>query len=57
MGTLRTIIDVHVLQTLPPSCLNRDDTGSPKTAVYGGVPRARLLADRRQSRSERGGVL
>ena len=41
MGTLRTIIDVHVLQTLPPSCLNRDDTGSPKTAVYGGVPRAR----------------
>jgi CRISPR system Cascade subunit CasC len=42
MGTLRTIIDVHVLQTLPPSCLNRDDTGSPKTAVYGGVPRARV---------------
>jgi CRISPR system Cascade subunit CasC len=33
---------VHVLQTLPPSCLNRDDTGSPKTAVYGGVPRARV---------------
>jgi CRISPR system Cascade subunit CasC len=42
MGTLRTIIDVHVLQTLPPSCLNRDDTGSPKSAVYGGVPRARV---------------
>lgn len=42
MGTLRTIIDVHVLQTLPPSCLNRDDTGSPKTAVYGGATRARV---------------
>lgn len=35
-------IDVHVLQTVPPSCVNRDDTGSPKTAVYGGVTRARV---------------
>ncbi len=35
-------IDIHVLQTVPPSCVNRDDTGSPKTAVYGGVPRARV---------------
>ncbi|AYY12433.1 type I-E CRISPR-associated protein Cas7/Cse4/CasC [Actinobacteria bacterium YIM 96077] len=38
----RTIIDVHILQTVPPSNLNRDDTGSPKTAVYGGVRRARV---------------
>ncbi len=38
----RTIIDLHVLQTVPPSNLNRDDTGSPKTAVYGGVRRARV---------------
>ncbi|WBB79295.1 type I-E CRISPR-associated protein Cas7/Cse4/CasC [Micromonospora sp. WMMD882] len=38
----RTIIDVHALQTVPPSNLNRDDTGSPKTAVYGGVRRARV---------------
>ena len=35
-------VDVHVLQTVPPSCINRDDTGSPKTAVYGGVTRARV---------------
>ena len=35
-------IDIHVLQTLPPSCVNRDDTGSPKTAFYGGVNRARV---------------
>jgi len=35
-------VDFHVLQTLPPSCVNRDDTGSPKTAVYGGVTRARV---------------
>lgn len=35
-------LDIHVLQTVPPSCINRDDTGSPKTAVYGGVTRARV---------------
>ncbi|HEX5407459.1 MAG TPA: type I-E CRISPR-associated protein Cas7/Cse4/CasC [Pseudonocardiaceae bacterium] len=38
----RTIVDVHVLQTVPPSNINRDDTGSPKSAVYGGVRRARV---------------
>jgi CRISPR system Cascade subunit CasC len=31
-----------VLQTVPPSNINRDDTGSPKSAVYGGVRRARV---------------
>lgn len=35
-------IDVHILQSVPPSCINRDDTGSPKTARYGGVRRARV---------------
>ena len=38
----QTTIDIHVLQTIPPSNVNRDDTGSPKTAVYGGVRRARV---------------
>jgi len=38
----RTIIDINILQTVPPSNINRDDTGSPKTAVYGGVRRARV---------------
>jgi len=38
----RIYVDVHVLQTVPPSCVNRDDTGSPKTAVYGGALRARV---------------
>lgn len=37
-----TFVDVHVLQTVPPSCINRDDTGSPKSALYGGVTRARV---------------
>ena len=38
----RLYVDFHILQTVPPSCINRDDTGSPKTAVYGGVLRARV---------------
>jgi len=38
----RLFLDMHVIQTVPPSCVNRDDTGSPKTAVYGGVTRARV---------------
>lgn len=37
-----TYIDVHVLQSVPPSNLNRDDAGSPKQATYGGVRRARV---------------
>lgn len=38
----RLFVDFHVLQNVPPSCVNRDDTGSPKTAVYGGTTRARV---------------
>ena len=36
------LIELHLLQSFPVSCLNRDDVGSPKTAVFGGVNRARL---------------
>jgi CRISPR system Cascade subunit CasC len=35
-------IDIHIVQSVPPSNINRDDTGSPKTAIYGGVRRARV---------------
>ncbi|WP_195934043.1 type I-E CRISPR-associated protein Cas7/Cse4/CasC [Streptococcus sobrinus] len=35
-------LDIHAIQTLPPSNINRDDTGSPKTAQYGGARRARV---------------
>ena len=38
----RLFVDIHVIETLPPSCVNRDDLGSPKTAIYGGVTRARI---------------
>ncbi len=36
------LIELHILQSFPVSCLNRDDVGSPKTAAFGGVNRARL---------------
>lgn len=39
---MNTYIDIHILQTVPPSNINRDDTGSPKTATFGGVRRARV---------------
>ena len=35
-------IDIHILQSVPPSNINRDDTGSPKIANFGGVTRARV---------------
>lgn len=38
----RLFLDIHAIQTLPPCNINRDDTGSPKTAQYGGVRRARV---------------
>ncbi|MEV5574467.1 type I-E CRISPR-associated protein Cas7/Cse4/CasC [Spirillospora sp. NPDC052269] len=38
----RIIVELHALQTVPPSNLNRDDTGTPKSALYGGVRRARV---------------
>ncbi len=36
------LIEVHILQNHAPSNLNRDDTGSPKEAVFGGYKRARI---------------
>lgn len=35
-------IELHLLQSFPPSCLNRDDTNTPKTCEFGGVSRARV---------------
>jgi CRISPR system Cascade subunit CasC len=36
------LIELHILQSFPVSCLNRDEVGSPKTADFGGVQRARI---------------
>jgi CRISPR system Cascade subunit CasC len=35
-------IELHLIQNFAPSCLNRDDTGAPKDAVFGGVRRSRI---------------
>lgn len=35
-------VDINVLQTVPASNINRDDTGTPKTVIYGGVTRSRV---------------
>lgn len=42
MKTSRMFLDIHALQSVPPANINRDDIGSPKTAQYGGVQRARV---------------
>ncbi len=35
-------IEAHVIQNFAPSCLNRDDTNTPKDCEFGGVRRARI---------------
>ena len=37
-----TRIEFHILQAFPVTCLNRDDVGAPKSAIVGGVSRARV---------------
>lgn len=39
---MKTIIEIHALQNFAPSNLNRDDTGAPKDAMFGGTRRARV---------------
>lgn len=36
------LIEIHMLKNYPPTNLNRDDTGAPKTSVFGGVSRGRI---------------
>lgn len=36
------LVELHILQSFPVSCLNRDDVGAPKTATFGGTTRARI---------------
>lgn len=52
-------VDFSVIQTVPSSNINRDDTGSPKTALYGGVRRARVSSQawKRAMRREFEGLL
>ena len=39
---MNTLIEIHALQNFAPSNLNRDDTGAPKDALFGGTRRARI---------------
>jgi len=39
---MTTFVQLHLLTSYPPACLNRDDLNRPKTAVMGGVQRLRL---------------
>lgn len=39
---MKTFFEIHVLQNFAPSNLNRDDTGAPKDAFFGGSRRARI---------------
>lgn len=35
-------VELHIIQSFPPSNLNRDDVGQPKSADFGGFRRARI---------------
>ena len=39
---MTTFLQLHLLTSYPPACLNRDDLNRPKTALMGGVPRLRI---------------
>lgn len=39
---MKTLIEIHALQNFAPSNLNRDDSGAPKDAFFGGTRRARI---------------
>ena len=36
------LFEIHMLKNYPPTNLNRDDTGAPKTCVFGGTTRGRI---------------
>lgn len=35
-------VQIHMLQSMPPGNLNRDDTGQPKKCLFGGTTRGRI---------------
>lgn len=39
---MKHVLEFHILQNFAPSNLNRDDTGSPKDAFFGGYRRSRI---------------
>lgn len=39
---MKNFVEIHAIQSVPPANINRDDTGAPKTATYGGAVRGRV---------------
>ncbi len=39
---MTTFVQLHLLTSYPPACLNRDDNNRPKTAKMGGIDRLRI---------------
>ncbi len=35
-------VEIHIIQNFAPSCLNRDESNSPKDCIFGGYRRARI---------------
>jgi CRISPR system Cascade subunit CasC len=56
---MKTIVEIHALQNFAPSNLNRDDTGAPKDALFGGTRRARISSQclKRSIRQYFGGLV
>jgi CRISPR system Cascade subunit CasC len=56
---MKTIVEIHALQNFAPSNLNRDDTGAPKDALFGGSRRARVSSQciKRAVRQHFGGLV
>lgn len=36
------LVDIHMIKSFQPTNLNRDDTGAPKTCMFGGFQRSRI---------------
>ena len=36
------LYEIHIIKNYPPTNLNRDNTGAPKTCMFGGVLRGRI---------------
>jgi CRISPR system Cascade subunit CasC len=56
---MKTLVEIHALQNFAPSNLNRDDTGAPKDALFGGTRRARVSSQclKRAVRQHFGGLV
>ena len=36
------LLEIHMLKNYPSTNLNRDDTGTPKSCLFGGIQRSRI---------------